>query len=415
MFCQKCGCQNAGDAVFCRKCGTSLEQDELDQWLDSVMPEKKQLNLDVLKKVVQPRKTIQKWIFVLAGEIILSVVLLFSFFQKMSGLFRAETIAEHYFVALANGEWEEAYSMLELEEGEFTGKEAYCTYFENNSLPPITAYSMQGENQNGTLGKNVTILYRERGASSDMVYQISLNKQIKNKYIFFENWTVSTESFLSKAVPVTVPHGAAVSIEGIPLREAYLSETENGLDSYSIPAMFTGQHQIEVSMPGMETVKEVFDAGWDGYYLYNMQISQDTLQELLGQAEMDMQKIYMAAFQRTAFEEISDLFVADGEKTAEIESSYNSLIKEMTGNEYYQVETLDMTSLVGEAYGSAEEGICAVVNVSFEYRILYSYLDSWENVRKSDTYNSEDELSFYYVLENGRWCLSNLGCHSLYY
>lgn len=415
MFCQKCGSQNTDDAVFCRKCGTPLEQDELDQWLDSVMPEKKQFNLDVLKKVVRPRKTVQKWIFVLAGEIILSVVLLLSFFQKMSGLFHAETVAEHYFVALANGEWEEAYSMLELEEGEFTGEEAYHTYFENNSLPPITAYSIQGENQSGTLGKNMTILYRERGASSDMVYQISLNKQLKNKYIFFENWTVSTESFLSKAVPVTVPHGATVSIDGIPLRESYLSGTGNGLDNYSIPAMFAGQHQIEVSMSGMETVKEVFDAGWDGYYLYKMQISQGTLQELLGQAETDIQKIYMAAFQKTAFEGISDLFVADGETLVEIESSYNSLMKEMTDNENYQIETLDMTSLAGEAYGSTEEGICAVVNVSFEYRILYSYLDSWENIRKSDAYVGADELSFYYVLENGRWCLSNLGCHSLYY
>lgn len=248
-----------------------------------------------------------------------------------------------------------------------------------------------------------------------MVYQISLNKQLKNKYIFFENWTVSTESFLSKAVPVTVPHGATVSIDGIPLREAYLSGTGNGLDNYSIPAMFAGQHQIEVSMSGMETVKEVFDAGWDGYYLYKMQISQGTLQELLGQAETDIQKIYMAAFQKTAFEGISDLFVADGETLVEIESSYNSLMKEMTDNENYQIETLDMTSLAGEAYGSTEEGICAVVNVSFEYRILYSYLDSWENIRKSDAYVGADELSFYYVLENGRWCLSNLGCHSLYY
>lgn len=46
---------------------------------------------------------------------------------------------------------------------------------------------------------------------------------------------------------------------------------------------------------------------------------------------------------------------------AEIESSYNSLMKEMTDNENYQIETLDMTSLAGEAYGSTEEGICAVV------------------------------------------------------
>ena len=179
--------------------------------------------------------------------------------------------------------------------------------------------------------------------------------------------------------------------------------------------MFTGQHQIDVSMPGMETVKAVFDAGWDGYYLYKMQISQGTLQELLGRSEADMQKIYMAAFQGTAFEGISDLFVTDREKSAEIESNYNSLTKEIADNDYYQIEALDMTSVTGEAYSSSEEGIYAVINVSFDYRILYSYPDSWENVRRSDIYDGEDALTFYYVLENGRWCLSNLGCHSLYY
>ncbi|MCM1256867.1 MAG: hypothetical protein NC307_03340 [Roseburia sp.] len=74
-----------------------------------------------------------------------------------------------------------------------------------------------------------------------------------------------------------------------------------------------------------------------------------------------------------------------------------------------------MKFVTGEAYSSSEDGICAVVNVSFDYQIQYSYPDSWENVRRSDVYEGEDGLAFYYVLENGRWCLSNLGCHSLYY
>lgn len=419
MICQKCGYQNADNEVFCRKCGALIEDESLDQWLDSVMPEQKQFNINVLfnafKKVFKPKKKVKNWVIILAGEVLLSVVLLFSFFQKLTGMFSAENTAEHYFVALANGEWEEAYSMLELEEGEFTSCKAYDICCENNSLPFITSYSIQKENQVGTLGKDVTVLYRERGTSSDTVYNISLNKQPEKKYIFFENWKVSAEDFLSKDVPVTVPHGAVVSIDGISLGETYLSAVENSLDFYFIPVMFAGKHQIVVSMQGMETVKEVFDTNLNGYSLEKMQISPNILKKLLEQAEKDLQRIYTAAIQGTPFNKISELFVTDGEKAAEIESSYISLLKELADKEYHQIEALDLTSVAGEAYASPEDGICAEVDISFNYRIAYSYLDSCEDVRKKDTCDGEDELTFYYVPENGKWSLGNLGCHSLYY
>lgn len=415
MICQKCGCQNADNEVFCRKCGALIEDEGLDQWFDSVMPEQKQFDFNALIKMLKPKKKVKNWVIILAGEVLLSVVLLFSLFQKVTGRFSAEHTAEHYFVALVNGEWEEAYSMLELEEGEFTSRKAYDICCENNSLPFITSYSIQKENQVGTLGQDVTVLYRERGTSSDTAYHISLNKQLEKKYIFFENWKVSAGSLLSKDIPVTVPHGAAVSIDGIPLGDTYLSAVENSLDFYSIPVMFAGKHQIVVSMQEMETVKEVFDTNLNGYSLDKMQISPNILQKLLGQAEKDLQSIYTAAIQGTPFNKISELFVADGEKAAEIESSYISLSKELADIEYHQIEALDLTSVAGEAYASPEDEICAEVDVSFSYRIAYSYLDSWEEVRKKDTCDGEDELTFYYVPENGKWSLGNLGCHSLYY
>lgn len=242
-----------------------------------------------------------------------------------------------------------------------------------------------------------------------------MNQQEKKKHLFFKEWKISPENLLAKNVPVTVPHGTTVNIDGIPLKESYLVQMDNATDTYTLPKIFAGEHRIEVSMPGMETVNEVFNPGWNGYYLYEMQISQSTLQELLGQAEEDMGRIYGAAFHNNGFSAISDLFVSSQKKSAEIEASYKDFTKEIKGNDYGKIETLDIKNITGEAYDNSGEGICAAVDISFDYQITYSELNSWDRAGRKNIYEGRDGLIFYYVLENGKWRLENLGCHSLYH
>lgn len=165
MFCQECGCQNRDDVVLCRRCGTPLESGALDQWLESVIPEKETFDFNYLKKVVKPKKSIKKWVYVFAGELILILILFFSFVQKLSNLFSAEHVAERYFISLANGRLEEAYSMLELGEGDFTDFESYQAYKKEIPCPGLLLMQYRKEARTGYSGKMYPSCIGKKGLS----------------------------------------------------------------------------------------------------------------------------------------------------------------------------------------------------------------------------------------------------------
>lgn len=53
--------------MFCRKCGALIEDEGLDQWFDSVMPEQKQFDFNALIKMLKPKKKVKNWVIILAG------------------------------------------------------------------------------------------------------------------------------------------------------------------------------------------------------------------------------------------------------------------------------------------------------------------------------------------------------------
>ncbi len=405
MVCYRCKMKQSEDALFCENCGASLKN-----------PAKTALVPPYAGENGYAAKSMEKWKILLAVEIIIAIFAAVCLFMNVAGLFEAPKVGERFFAAVTSGDWEEAYSMLEVDESEFINAAAYRKANEPYGASQVSAYSVSEkiDLEQGLGAKTITVTYRKKGESYDNTYYVYLNKQAKKKFLFFEDWKVNPERNLVKDFSVEIPKGASAKIDGIDLSKSYFNGNEESFDSYTVPLLFAGMHEVTVSMENMETVEERFDtANNSSYSLYNMKVSDDAMKKALELAGGNLQKIYAAALHGSTFTAVAELFTSNQESG--IEESYQDFMESMQEEDYSKIESVDMSGISGTAKSYMENGMAVIeVDMPFEYKLAYSYED-WNGKRQTDTYKDEDSVTFYFIYENGSWVLSNLGCHSLYY
>lgn len=210
MFCQACGTPNDDAALFCESCGARLEKKKTG-------------------------KIISKEHIILFSEIVILCILIVVFYSVGELSCSPENVAERYFVNVVNGNWEKVFQELDIEETPFINAERLSDADINRIFENINNYSVAqntldrelwNELTNTDLGTVVTINYRLKGMDYDNRYEIPLNKQIDKKYLFFDDWKVGTGNLVCQNFSVYVPDGAKVMVDGIPLDDTYLRETE---------------------------------------------------------------------------------------------------------------------------------------------------------------------------------------------
>lgn len=409
MFCQECGAKNAEEAAFCENCGAKLKHEE------EVMQKAPYQNADV--QSIPPR--IEKWKWILGIELVAIVVLLVFAYQNAQNYFGAAKVAERYFIAVANDDWNQAYQMLELDESDFINEESYEKMVKENQLPKITSYVVGNKKiiSGKQLGTTVEIKYRSKGDSSDSTYTVSLNKQPKKRFLLFDDWMVSTDSIISKDVCIRVPQGAKVQLDGNELPSSYITKKEDNLDTYVIPALFSGIHNVKAAMEGMEDDNGKFNTMNSGEYVVrSMQPSQETMDELIRIAGEDMQKVYSAALHGDSFSTIADLYTKNKDYAGEIEREYDSFLKSTQGDNNDITNTLRISNISASAVPYEWGSEPAVeVNLDFDYSVDFSYEDFWTGDMRQNSYDSSDSITYNFIYEDGEWLPSNFGCHILYY
>ena len=279
MFCQACGTPNDDAALFCESCGARLEKKKTG-------------------------KIISKEHIILFSEIVILCILIVVFYSVGELSCSPENVAERYFVNVVNGNWEKVFQELDIEETPFINAERLSDADINRIFENINNYSVAqntldrelwNELTNTDLGTVVTINYRLKGMDYDNRYEIPLNKQIDKKYLFFDDWKVGTGNLVCQNFSVYVPDGAKVMVDGIPLDDTYLRETEEDeRQHYVIPQLFFGMHAIHVERPDWGEVDEEISVTYSNeeYYLRNMQLTEDALSRLSQLAVDDCSDLY---------------------------------------------------------------------------------------------------------------------------
>ncbi len=434
MYCQECGTKNTDDAVFCANCGVKLA------WGEEYIPRMHQQNIQPQSTqfqnipfqngqpqgypcVTSPKmsKKVETWRIVFGIELIAIVLLLVFAYKNASAYFGARSVAERYFLAYANGDWNSAYQMLELDENDFINENNYEKAAKQDQLPKITSYAV-GKIQafsGDELGTAVDIRYRSKGESSDSVYTVSLNKQRGKKFLLFDDWKISTDDIISKDIMVQVPKDAKVMLEGQELADSYISkgkEKDGYYDTYVIPELFSGTYGVRVTMDGMEDNNGMFHTYNGTYIVTSLRPSEKTMDQLINIAGEDMQKVYAAAMHGNSFATIADLYTNNKDYAEDIEEAYDSFLESAQRDTGDVANVIHISNISASASSyDGNSGPVVEVRLQFDYSVDFSYEDFWTGEMRPDTYDSSDSVIYDFIYENGEWLPSNLGCHTLYY
>lgn len=481
MFCPNCGYENGEDALFCENCGVNLaeavRQSEAEKTVilgagKDIQDNNESANAGYgqangyaqnagygqangyaqnagygqesgyaqnsgygptngyaqngvnVQKPASEKKPISKWIFVVAAEVIVILICAWTLKGIIGNINTPERTAENYFVHVANGEWEEAYKDLDIEEiangnSDFVNSEMYSKGQAQKSLGIVSNYQvaagndalnelnnvLEGISGGDSLGQTIRIDYRAAGDTENSVYVVSLNNTAKNK------WKVGVSDLLCRDYRISVLSGASVSVDGIDLGAEYFTETTDYMDSYTIPYLFYGIHEIKVSMEDMEDVVDTVSVDYSEAYYYcdRMLLKEEVLDTLIQKAGENMQQIYSAAIAGKNLKTIKELFTVNEESMESIKESYGYLLSGMNEGSS-QIKNINFYNVKGQAYVDS-----LGVEISFDYKIDYTYEDWWSGNTENDVYEGSEESIFSFVKENGNWVQTNLGCNTLYY
>ena len=149
-ICPKCGTRNTGDALFCEECGCDLRgagvQQEQNGWNNGRQnpPQQGWNNAGqntggkgwnctggqtppppAPKPPKRPRKKPSKNLIIAAVEAVVLVVLVIAFVAVGKARTDPAKVAEHYFLALTQGDWEAVCANAEVPDSPFLTEEAF--------------------------------------------------------------------------------------------------------------------------------------------------------------------------------------------------------------------------------------------------------------------------------------------------
>lgn len=419
MFCQNCGTKNNDASVFCENCGAKLEKPvQPAQPTQPVQPAQPVQPTQPVQPVkpAKPRKPISKVWIVVAVEAVALIAAVVVFFKIGNDIYSPEKVAEKFFVEVANHNFKEAYKTLDVEEDDFINEKNFENASCNMELSKVTNYKIKRSRGSDSLGKDIEISYRTKGGSSTHSYNVSVSKKTGKNALFFEKWEVSPESMIVEDFYVDIPVGAEVTVDGVKLDEEY-ADKKNSTDtiqSYKIPAMFAGEHQIVVTKEGMKEVRKIVDTDMDyGYSLYNMSPDEEVLEEVLKTASSDLKEIYCAAAEGKDFDAVADLFSKDEDYQEDAKEEYENLVTDLLDNEYTTLNKLSFSNLEGEAYLNYwdEES----VEVYFRFDYVAEYTEHWFGEDTNESYDDTSSVYLNFVYEDGKWVLMGFDAPYIYY
>lgn len=444
MFCPECGKKNEEDALFCGDCGTRLI-DNSQQVQSSVAP---YIQPDQIQKIFpiakereyqQPEPKIKKRVSVAA--IILVLQLFFTIGLVVGLIFvinnqnSPKNIAEAYWKATMEQKWAQAYEYCDFPSGEFMSKQMYINAMTTEEEPiEYNAYeihdlSAQAEEMastlRGSLGddfsedlstatessiqKTYYISYVPRGSSDKITDVVTLSKTKEKKFLFWTQWKVTAADCIERDIQVEVPTGAKVTFNEIELSRGWATEEEDSITRYTIPSLFTGQYQVEVTMEDMAPYRMLFHTYEGGIYISHLEPTDEIKEQLAVQLVSDTQEILQAAVEGKDFDEVEDFFQEESIEENKIEEQYKEL-KDLLGNdENSGVVSYEASDIIVNYEGCD----CTKGGMTIQLSAKGNYKESkWRDwvFSTPELKNYDGELSMWitYVNVDGQWKLIDL-------
>lgn len=361
-----------------------------------------------------PRKKMSKLQIAVILEAVCLVLLVVAFFAIGNSRSSAISVAEKYFKAYADQDWEEVYGMLEIPDGEFIQEDQYEKIMDASSLPEITNFQVQ--KPVGNVGDGITQTFEVnysingQGQSSTTVTVV---KQSRKSMLFFDTWKVSADGLIAQNYNIYVPKGAQTAVDGVQLTEDYLVSEEEGQDCYQI-SIFNGVHSIQAEIPWCETYEAQFDTtAQSECTVSGLTLSEEGTQAVETKLQEAMEAYCQAALAGSSFDEVKDLF-AEGAPDSN-EDYYENLRDSLETDKYSSAQQLQLSgfecdvSEVGTYNGSLQ------AELSYDYDVIYTYQGLFDDAPESRTKDGSSYASAQFVYDGDTYKLWSFTPGSIWY
>lgn len=411
MYCPNCGKENPDHALFCASCGEDLRslidpteevvwEEGPSEWTDE--------GYDPIPDFAPDRpfegekkRSILGISLVLEGVVltILLVILFLNLGQNRS----PRLAAEKTFVALTNGNLEEALRHMDVKDSPFTRKENLRKAWHSWGFDQVTSYRIAGPKEEGGDVKadqvDIPISYTAKDLEGD--HEVTLSMVKDPSAFFLDNpWKVSSDYFFVKDLEVIVPEGVSVRLDG---EEPPLDRSRKEGDhiSYLIPQAFTGVHSLEIAKDDraiqanyyVDRDNKTILMGWDS--------GEDSLdgETILKTIRENIEKIAKTFIEQGSFSSIRSLFAED--RVDEVKKKYEEAFANYEMLPF--IQSFEVRSM--DAQLDKEE---QVVYLSMDYRVRYYTIPEDNKLVIQET-RGERDLIIHYEEENGTIKQADLG------
>lgn len=309
----------------------------------------------------------------------------------------------------ADSNWVALYNYAEVEDNDFINE----YFFEK------MADSLYGEIDGNKLKIGNTVEnegYAEVELSYDgtdgnsNTWKVRFIEKAERNYLFFHQWKLDVSDMIIKDCKVEAPAGFTVYVDGVELTDDNSQKNEdgnNGIVTYIIPEVFKGDHNVmfkaEMTEPLEVGVTWNEDGMWYALEEDKLSVVNSEAAIINNNAEMIVQLMYKAVFERTGIDEVSTYFVADEAVRAKLTAVYDAMVLAIEPEDGSTLNSMDITEF-------SEHDIKLIypsqVNLLLSFNCTFSARGARQEgggIREKYDGTATSITTFHFIKDNENW------------
>lgn len=423
MFCSECGAKNEKDALFCSECGFKFEEEkpkkEVKKETKKVVESKEEPKVEKEVSNTEKKKSSAKLIFL----IILATVIAGGY-KILSDMTSPKEVAKGYIDAVVNNDADRIYDYIEIKgDKTFASKKMFKKIYGDNNKTDVENYSVtKTEYGKGNLTATVYFNYTVKGSEEEKTGSVKLTKLKEKTYFIFDTWKINdfkdNSSLVAKDYKISAMKGTKIVFGDVEVTDKYLDKkaSTDTLDVYVLPQVFTIKTKIKATLPnGLDVEKEVTPSGY--YDSYTVSFNEEDLTEkqkdkIASTSKKILVNLYESAIDGDDFDSIKSTYKHDGVDMSKLEKSYNTFVKDLSGD-YYKLTKFDINDIsVYSIYLNTEGNLEVQYKVTYDYTVEYK---SGDEVKTKDRTNISTWMTLMLGSDKDGYYLTNIKSLNTYF
>lgn len=347
--------------------------EDIEDWadFDDVEDEDSYEEMDELEEQSERKWRLSKKLLIPVCEATAAVVLFILLIVSIGSHFSPEKSVKGYYEAILNKQWDKAYAYCSFPDDEMLSQQMYVDVHANDTKREtykslkVEKAGKSGEDSNLTTYR---VEYWITGETEKRQEEIQVTKG-DGGFLFWNKWEVVPGNVWAKDVQFKIPESAKLTLNGASVENG--KNGEDGMKTITLPYLFLGEYQMEVSSKGMTSYRDwitVDENGSDKSEVV-LSVSEDEKQQLTSQFAEDLTAILKMAMNEDSFGKAEQYFSEAAFRDDKIKEQYEKLVEvgEESGTTGFTIANIEAS--VKESEGSPDKlSLLVTMDVEIEYK-----------------------------------------------